>query len=520
MWIGLFQRRNSIVPYLFLLVFAIILRIPSLDKHHILTDEASYYVCAQRVVEQGKNYTDAWDNKPPLIVGLYSFMYRLFGTYSLKAVKIMSILWIYITALLITDVVNNFRLLPEPSLLPAYFYIILSSIPWNTQELNAELLMNLPITISLFYLIKYSDDTGQYDEWLFPKIGLCLFFAVWFRYQAITHVIGVLAAYIIVFAAKPRHLFEVLFFLILPMIIYSLVRIITGHWSKFWDIGILYNLDYILIGRNPFEHLSVKQSIWDILRGWNILLILGFWGFLLWYFGNVTYNVQKRKGHTIIVICAFTALIGIFLGIKRLYFHYILQTAPFLSIFLSVFFLTIQKEWVRYLSWILVLAVVIFNLSLYLVIASPEIYRYFSSQKIIKSRGWVSQQYIAYHDLSLQWTNLEKIVHLHSEPEERILILAYHPEWYVKLNRKCATYYTNFSIAYYKIDFFKHNQNRTLISAKERLADVYEALEKDTPALFIDEYNLFPEIQYYLPNLLKKYRKVPTSIADVYVRVK
>lgn len=520
MWISLFQRRNSFVPYVFLLIFTLILRIPSLDKHHILTDEATYYICAQRVVEQGKNYTDAWDNKPPLVVGLYSFMYRIFGTHSLLAIKILAIFWIYFTGLLIAEIANNFRLLPEFSLLPAYFYIILSSIPWHTQELNAELLMNLPVVISIFYLIKYTDEVGQYDEWVFTKIGLCLFFAVWFRYQAITHIIGVLIAYLFVFAAKPKHLFEMLFFLFLPMFIYGFIRWVTGHWDKFWDIGILYNLDYILIGRNPFEVLSVRQSLLDIVRSWGIFIIIGFIGFLLWYFGHISYNVQRQKGQTIITICTLTAVLGIFLGIRRLYFHYILQTAPFLSLFLSVFFLTLQKQWLKSISWLCILAIVGFNLCLYAIVASPLIYNYLLSQKLIKKGGWISEQHAVYHDLSLQWANFEKIVHLHSEPEERILILSYRPEWYVKLNRKCATYYTNFSIAYYKMDFFKHNQNRKLISAKEKLPQVYQALSQDMPALFIDEHNLFGQLQYYLPTLLNRYRKVPTSVADVYVRTK
>lgn len=520
MWISLLQRKNSIIPYLFLLGFVVLLRLPSLDKHHILTDEASYYVCAQRITENGKNYTDAWDNKPPLLVSVYSFAYRIFGKHSLIFIKILAMLWVYITALIIADIVNNFRLLPEFSLLPAYFYIILTSVPWNTQELNGELLMNLPVVLSLFFLIKYTDDIGQYDEWLFVKIGLCLFFAFWFKYQAIVHVIGVLMAYIIVFAYKPKHIFEMLFFFILPIMLYSLIRVITGHWESFWDIGIVYNLDYILIGKNPHETLSVIQSIIDILRGWGIFILLGVWGVLLWYFGRISYNIQKRRGHTIILICFFMSLLGILLGIRRLYFHYVLQTAPFLSIFLSTFFLTIQRKWIKRGLWLAVSAFFCFNLGLYIIIISPNLYQFLLSQKVLKPNGWTSQQYAVYHDFSLRWANFEKIIHLHSEPEQRILILSYRPEWYVKLNRKCATKYTNFSIAYYKMDFFKHNQNRRLISKKEKLSDVYDVFQKDTPVLFIDEFGLFPELQSYLPTLLKNYRRIPTGIADVYVSTK
>lgn len=491
-----------------------------MDKHHILTDEASYYVCAQRVVEKGKNYTDAWDNKPPLLVGLYSFAYRVFGEKSLLAVKILAVLWVYLTALLIVDVVNNFRLLPEPSLLPAYFYIILTSIPWNTQELNGELLMNLPVVISLFFLIKYTDDIGQYDEWLFVKIGLCLFFAFWFKYQAITHIAGIFIAYLLVFAPKPKHLFEIFFFFVLPVFLYSFIRIVTGHWDSFWDIGIVYNIDYILIGKNPHETLSVSQSIADIARGWGLLIVLGIWGTFLWYFGKISYNTQRRKGHTIIIICFITSLLGIILGVKRLYFHYVLQTAPFLSIFLAVFFLTIQKQWIKRILWLSTVVFFVFNMFLYVVIISPGLYQYLVTEKIIKPKGWISQNYMLYHDLSLQWSNFEKVIHLYSEPEERILILSYRPEWYVKLNRKCATKYTNFSIAYYKMDFFKHNQNRRLVSKKETLSNVYDALEKDMPILFVDEFGLFPQLQQYLPTLLKKYRKVPTGMGDVYVLIK
>jgi len=520
MWISLFQQKNSVVPYIFLFLFVIILRLPSLDKHHILTDEASYYVCGQRVVEKGKNYTDAWDNKPPLLVGLYSFAYRIFGHNSLLAMKILAVLWIYLTALLIADVVNNFRLLPEYSLLPAYFYIILTAVPWNTQELNGELLMNVPVVLSLFFLIKYTDDNGQYDEWLFIKIGLCLFFAFWFKYQAVTHVIGVFIAYNIVFVPKPRHLFEMSFFFVLPILLYSFIRFITGNGQSFWDIGIVYNLDYILIGKNPNEALSVRQSLMDIVRSWGIFIILGIWGALLWYFSNISYNTQRRRGHTIIVICFIMSLAGIILGIKRLYFHYVLQTAPFLSIFLAVFFLTLQKKWLKGILWMLVFTFFSFNMFLYAVIVSPKLYQYFVSEKFIKPNGWISQNYRVYHDLSLQWSNFEKVVHLHSEPEERILILSYRPEWYVKLNRKCATKYTNFSIAYYKMAFFEHNQNRKLISKKETLSDVYDAFQKDPPVLFIDEFQLFPQLQRHLPTLLKNYRKIPTGLADVYVITK
>ena len=164
----------------------------------------------------------------------------------------------------------------------------------------------------------------------------------------------------------------------------------------------------------------------------------------------------------------------------------------------------IRRRWVRLVTLLAAFAVPVFTYGVYLISAYPNQTQFIDPY--LTEGGWVHglrEQLSGEHSLKsvIQAENVER----------GILVLDYEPTIYTRLGLPCATPYSNFSTAYFKMEILPGFQEVKLISSPETQAEIYRAFESDLPEYIVDTRNLFPYFQQALPLLMADYEPIPPA---------
>ena len=489
---------NHLFTYALLFVATFALRAPSFHPDYFQEDESFYLVAAERIVDGGAQYVDTWDNKPPLIVWVYSFFVWVFGPFALLAIRIFTCLYLFLSALYLNQFVNDNRLLRSFSLLPAFLLIFLSSVPWYAQELNGEILMNFPIIFGVVQLLRLKERSVKNFGYLFLG-GILLGLAFMVKYQGILLFAGLVAAYFSIQTPRLSETFSFFMGFGMAVIVVLLAVYFTGALEAFWDVGVVYNLDYIRLGRNPGEEVSFWFNLGQYGQLWGMFLILGLIGLANFRLNYFTNSIRLRKVETVTLFWFSAAMLTIIIGGGRLYLHYFYLLVPPLAIYISKTVELKLRPIIRNLVLFLAFLIPMYTYGVFLASAFEDEFSFIDPY--ISENGWIEGFRKTLNDPHPLTDKIEP-----SEVENGILVLAYEPTIYTRLDFTCATKYTNFSIANFKMEFFEEHEEVGLISATEHTRDVYLSLKADMPDCFVDPQGLFPVMQENMPLLLKNYK--------------
>ena len=482
-----------------MLVAVILLRLPSFHPAYFGTDESFYVVSAQKILDGGHQYADTWDNKPPMIGWFYTLFVWLFGKSALFAVRIFTCIYLFGAAVFLNQLVIANKLLREFSLLSGFLFLLLCSVPWYAQELNSEILMTLPVMAAFYQLYNLTERESQNWSYLFVA-GLLLGIALMIKYQAIFLFLGFLLAYLIVFPPKVSELASIFggFFLSVGIVLIAVY--FSGAFNEFWKIGVLYNLDYLSLGKNPGEITDPLGNLIQYFKLWGVYLVASIIGAGLFLVNYFTYSIQIRKIETVLIIWFFAGFLTILIGAGRLYLHYFILIVPPVAIYAAKFFDMKARKWVLGMVSLAGLGFPIFTYGVFLVSAFPQTFSF--ADKWIETEGWT--------DSFRRELNNKHILSYHIDPKQAqngILILDFEPELYLKLDAPCATHYTNFSIAYYRLPVFQGAESTGLFSGFETESDIYRQFTRQKPAYIIDKLSLslFPRLKENFPLVFKDY---------------
>ncbi|MEM0996296.1 MAG: glycosyltransferase family 39 protein [Bacteroidota bacterium] len=489
---------NHLVTYALLFVFTVALRLPSFHTNFYEQDEAYYLVAAEKIVDGGVQYVDTWDNKPPILTWFYALFVAVFGSYAIVAIRIFTCLYLYVSALLFNQFVTDNKLLSRFSLLPGFLLVFLCSIPWYAQELNGEILMNLPIILAVFRFLRLQERSSRNNTHLFVA-GILLGIAFMIKYQAIVLFLGMFGAYLTIFTPRLSETFSLFSGFAMAIFVALAGIYFSGAFEAYWDIGVLYNLDYIFLGKNPGESVSLLFNLGQYGQLWGIFILLGLIGVVNFRLNYFTNAIRLRKIEMLVLFWLGTALLTIVLGGSRLYLHYFYLLVPPLCMYVARFFEMRLRPWVRNLALLAALLVPAFTYGVYFASVFPKTFSFLDED--LRPGGWISgfrQRLNEPHPLA-QYIDPEKV-------HNGILVMDYEPSIYARLDLPCATKYTNFSIAYYKLAPFQTQTEESLISRTETDADIYRAFRDELPEYIIDPLDLFPLLRQRLPLLFAAYR--------------
>lgn len=330
---------------LILLLVTIVLRLPSLCTPHYYGDEEIYFVMGRAWREGIPLYQAMFDHKPPLIYILAGVANRVF---QFRLALLISML-VHVT--LFWKLARLFWRSTRPRLayVSSALFVILTSIPtFEGLIVNAELLMMLPVTLSLLLIWPHSAKAtlgaSEYSWSRYLIAGLVAGIGWLYKIPVMFDVIAI-ALYLFVF--RPTKFLDSLKGLLkpslwlylggfaIPLILTFAYYYLKGHGSDYLDTVLTVNLGYISSATtdnwifNPFKSGLVVRG--TILAGFTLLI----------------YLMRNRMNKRLVLISLWFAfsLFGALLS-YRPYPHYLQQPiVPFALLLPFIFVAERVWEW-------------------------------------------------------------------------------------------------------------------------------------------------------------------------------
>lgn len=308
----------------FFLLFTFILRIPSLFEPYWYGDEGVYLTLGLAVRRGLVLYRDIHDNKPPLLYWLAAVAENLFWfKFLLLSASLAAVALFYKLSHLV------FSQSKKAVLLACSLFVLLTTLPLLEGNIaNAENFLILFTTLGFLLLILKDKITSG----MAVLIGFCFSIAILFKVPAGAD-FGAVFFFLLFFQDKnPKKIIFPLFIgLIIPIFFVTLYYFLRGAFTQFITAAFLQNIGY-LSSWETGTHASNGLPVGLISRG---LLVLGTSGVLF---------CLRKKLPNFFILCVLWfsfSMFGATLS-ARPYAHYLLETAPSLSLILA--FLAIKTK--------------------------------------------------------------------------------------------------------------------------------------------------------------------------------
>lgn len=326
------EKSRSFWFLLFLSVIFFLLRLPSLFEPYWYGDEGIYQAIGITLHDGGTIYKDAFDNKPPLLLLIYSFFnseqYLIRG---LSLIFGLISVWIFhFFARLLFPKKNN-----KIVFLITGLFAILFGLPLLEGNIaNSENFMLLPIISSgLLVLLSLTKDTEDKRNAFLFSAGVILSLAFLIKIVAIFDLFAFFSFLVILNLKKYEKfsLKKIYFFLLgfsIPVIITSVYFLITSNFRNFLNASLFSNISYVgvensifftqdlLIGKSIILGIFVSIIFWKrkLLNITSIFILLWI-GFSLF---NVFFSQRPYTHYLLLLLPSFCLFIGLLLWERKL----------------------------------------------------------------------------------------------------------------------------------------------------------------------------------------------------------
>jgi hypothetical protein len=243
--------------------------------------------------------------------------------------SLLAFLLLYIQALMVNFLVNEYRLMQKPTYLPAMAYLLLTSLLPEWNYLSSPLVATTFITlifVKLFRLYNVASARGR-----IYNIGLLLGISSYFYFPSATFLICILLGLVIL---KPFRLNEV-------------ILLLMGCLTPYYFIAAYLFLNDKLSIATFFPHISVvvpviRSTIWlaiSILFLAIPFLIGGF--FVQTHLHKML--IQVRKSWSILLLYLMLAFFIPFVNSNSSFNNWILLVVPFAAFHASTYFYPVKK---------------------------------------------------------------------------------------------------------------------------------------------------------------------------------
>ena len=328
-FLSLLTKQNLVLCAFILLI--IILKLPSFADPYWHPDEGIYSSIAHQLNLGGLLYTDAWDNKPPMIFYTYLIFYKIFGFhfFAIKFLGLMS------TAVAFIYFYKLFRLLFKSVniLIPSLFFVILMCTPLlDGNVTNAENIFLALTTAGLYYFfLSLKTDQNKYFYIATFLYGLAFTFKIHPGIEFIAVFLSFLTIYFMRHGKNKSELLKIIFnsgiIFSIPYLFFIILFAIQGNLGDFLYAMFHNGVGYIKIAdTNTSFLITILTSL-----PFRAILVLGCTGFLLYKI----YNVKNKNFYILILILTYI-IFAIFLS-GREYSHYLLQAVTVFALLVGTY---------------------------------------------------------------------------------------------------------------------------------------------------------------------------------------
>ncbi|MEM8899214.1 MAG: hypothetical protein AAGC85_13960 [Bacteroidota bacterium] len=490
----------------FLLI--LLLRLPTFHSAFFLPEESLVLLCAQRLAEGGNLYADAWYAGPPVLVWLYMFFFKLFGSNALISIRIFTCFYLYISAIYFNGMLVTYKPFRKYPGIPSILFVFLSCNPWYAQELGPSLLVLLPVLLA-FHAIMQMDTRASRNYQLLFSAGIWMMIAIMAAYRHAFLLMGVVLSYFFLKRARMDELLAIIGGLAICFLGFITVMYVNGNLDDFYDVGLLYYLDRVGLAHTEMYSYNLSYTLKVIAYSWGIILALAVFGFIHFRFKFYNYVVKIRAIETVMLTWLFSNAVMLMFKVSRLDVQDFVLAIPPLVFYATK---TFDFRWMN--RWRPLVFTLIIGSSLYF-------YGKFAGLAYPNTFGWTSPK----ADNPIDHGNnyalfdpdfaLSRYFDGHQE-DQRVWFMQYQPSLYHRLNFRSATKYTDFRIFFYKYPVWDHKEEVELLSKEENDLKVFQAFENQMPDFIIDTTGYFPQLQERYPALFNQYKEEQIENYHIY----
>lgn len=333
---------------LFLLVFTVLVRLPVFFYPFFNGDEATYRALGNALLDGNWLYVGAVDHKPPMIYLTYAAILGLFGGYRLHDVHLVSVIVVFLTALLVTAVGGSFGLSQRRRRLAGLALVALGVLGPGKDMLaaNGELFMLLPSVAAVWVFGKWRGGPGARGVCTVALAGTLVGIAALYKYQAAATLVPIAVDIALTgpVGTSRRHRVSAMLALglgaVVPCSGVMLVWALGGHFASlgFWAWRFPLSYAGMLSGREIGLNFLTMTPQW-VVPALPLLVLAVAAARSLWRSGDVT----ERRLALFCSSWALSALLGVFAG-GRFFLHYYLQLVPPIALLAAAF--TPKAPWV------------------------------------------------------------------------------------------------------------------------------------------------------------------------------
>lgn len=455
------SRQKKMVFWAAVLFIIAFLRLPAFLTPFFNGDESIYSIVAHTINHQGVLYHDVVDHKPPLIYFTYALIYFFCGGMQIWAVKILTILVLFLSCFLLYRItLELFN--PRTAYLSALIYGIYANCGIGKDFLaaNTEIFANLFVLAGFFSFSRKK--FGLSPFYLFAS-GFFIGISLLYRFPSGIYILvpGILILVISRVSLKTVfQLFMTGLGFIIPSVFFFAYYYFSPYWDDFYFWLLKYNFFYIQQGT------QLIQSLKNLAQGLYPVLISQLPVFILFVMGLKNFIKEKKWKQTsylFVFVYFFASLIGYSAG-TRFTVHYFLQVIPAVIILSSIgleIWLQSNPQVLKKLQAKIFLLIAILIPLLFLSI----------SYYIVKHPVPIKINY------EQDYREISQYIHKNTHPEERILVWGFSPEIYYYADRLPGTrfIFTNYQAGRIWGTKYANNKNATPLTNKA--AEVKEAWE-------------------------------------------
>ena len=463
---------------------------------------------AQRMVENGSLYTDAWLAGPPVLVWIYYAFVKVFGSYALIALRISTCIYIYISAIYFNGLILEHKIFRNYTGLKTLLFAMLVSLPWYAQEVSSSLFVLLPITIS-FHAFSLMGEDRVSNYGLMFQSGIWMMLCILTTYKAVFILFGLLVAYVWLKRSRADEFISLIGGMTLTLLVVLSGLFFNSALADFWDVGVLFYLDRIrldLPGIYNYDTLSAIYA-WSLL--WAPVMILGVIGFAHFRVRFFSYVTKIRGLELSMAVWLVGVILVLIFKFRRLELSDFILLVPPLSFYAGKIFDFKLAYRLRVFLVLIVLAVPFYQYLTYFGIIFPN------APNAIKLPQTASILHGGFMD---QLKGAEPIPGFQPKKEIKngIWIMEFNPWLYQKLAAPIPNKYTDFRIAYFKFPEFEKPDDFALVSKMETDRDIYRAFTQNPPEYIIDSNDYFPSLANRFPGVFANYQKQEYGKYSVY----
>ena len=453
-----------------ILILLVLIRLPSLIYGYpLLIPELIWQLSGEKMGDGFLLYRDIWEGIEPFSGGVYFLIDKIFGK-SQPVYQILSLILVFIQAVLFNFILNINNVYPERTLVPALLYVIFSSLFFDFYTLSP-VLMGMTFVILAMHFVFLQIRTVDDDENLFYT-GLLVATSSLFYFPFFLFVLMALLAFLLFSPSSLRKYFVLLSGFFFPYTVactYYFIRDGLDEFIYCLFYSSFVHTEFLVTGKILIFTLAIPVIIFAL----SIFVIATNSRYI-----NYQYVTMRIFG------------VWLILSVATLYFSRTISTfqlfvcVPPLSFFAAHFFLLTKNKYIREISFAAFSIIILW-------INYGVLYSFAFKKNPVNYEAMIVDRLKA--DMPAEIKN------------KKMLVLGDDRSYYV--NNKSATPYVNWDLSQ---KHFKDLNNFNNIS------EIYKNFLKDMPDVIIDKEKIAPRLFAKIPQLGEQFRKMDGY--DIYIR--